>query len=81
MCRKWAMNQLERKFNLAVLISLREAQKALSIEDIFPQSIKILKGILAALGDGNGLLLVLDGFDELVFLVNSNNLGPFLSTL
>ena len=55
------MNQLVRKFNLAVLISLGEAQKPLSIEDIFPQSIKILKGILAAIGDGNVSLLVLDG--------------------
>ena len=64
-CHKWATDQLERQFNLAVLISLKEAQKALSIEYIFPQSIKNLKDILAAVGNGDGLLLVLDGFDEL----------------
>ena len=64
-CHKWAMNQLERKFNLAVLISLGEAQKPMSIEDISPQFKKNLKGILASVGNGKGLLLVLDGFDEL----------------
>ena len=65
-CHKWAMDKLDRQFNLAILVPLREAQKACGIKDILPvQFVGNLDHILAKIGNGKGLLLVLDGFDEL----------------
>ena len=80
-CHKWAKNGLDsvKQFELVVLVKLREAQNACNIKDLFPQfDMGDMDNILTAIrnGNGNGLLLVLDGFDEL-----PQNDGPFFKQL
>ena len=84
-CHKWAKNGLDsvKQFDLVVLVKLREAQNACNIEDLFPP-FEVEKGQekgLAAIrnGNGNGMLLVLDGFDELPD--NQRNDGSFFINL
>ena len=67
---------------LVVLVKLREAQNACNIKDLFPQfDMEDIDNILAAIrnGNGNGMLLVLDGFDELPD--NQRNNGSFFIEL
>ena len=83
-CHKWAQNGLDsvKQFELVVLVKLREAQNACNIKDLFPQfDMEDIDNILAAIrnGNGNGMLLVLDGFDELPD--NQRNNGSFFIEL
>ena len=67
LCHKWANDNLEQ-YKLVVLVELREkrAQEAKRLNDLFPLSRNNnIEKVLAAIGDGEGVLIILDGFDEL----------------
>ena len=69
LCWKWAqkLNNLNQ-FNLVMLVQLRgkRAQEAKQLRDLFPLSKKNnIEHVLTAIGHGEGVLIVLDGFDEL----------------
>ena len=68
LCHKWEELDSLKQYELVVLIQLREskAQKAHCLEDLLPcdDTIKI-KRVLHAIGNGEGVLIVCDGFDEL----------------
>ena len=56
------------KYELVVLVRLREkkAQEAHCLEDLLPcDATTNMKELLAAIGEGEGMLIVCDGFDEL----------------
>ena len=64
LCRRWDRAQ----YDLVVLLRLRELEHMDDIEDLFPHDNKELRSSVAkeVLGrDGKGVLLVLDGYDEL----------------
>ena len=69
LCCKWAQKlETLKHFNLVVLVQLRgkRAQEAKQLRDLFPLSRKnSIEHILAAIGHGEGVLIILDGFDEL----------------
>ena len=69
-----------RQYKLVVLVKLREAREAKCLKDIFYTQARVdMDDILAAIGDGNGILLVLDGFDELYS--NQRRSGSFFLNL
>ena len=67
-CHKWEELECVKAFDLVLLVQLRErsAQEAQKLSDFFPRFRNANIGeILDSIGDGKGVLLVLDGFDEL----------------
>ena len=68
LCYKWEELDSLKQYDLVVLIQLREkkVQKAHCFEDLLPcvDTIKVER-LLRAIGNGEGVLIVCDGFDEL----------------
>ena len=68
LCHKWEELESVKAFKLVVLVQLREkrAQEAQKLSDLFPLSRNtIIEDVLDSIGNGKGILVVLDGFDEL----------------
>ena len=69
LCHKWAHKLANLKhFDLVVLAQLREkrAQEAKQLSDLFPLSKNSsIEQVIAEIGDGENILIILDGFDEL----------------
>ena len=68
MCHKWEELESVKQCELVVLVCLREkkAQEARCLGDLLPcDATTNMKEILAAIGEGEGMLIVCDGFDEL----------------
>ena len=73
LCTRWDRAQ----YDLVVLLRLRELERMYDIEDLFPHDDKELQSSVAkeVLGrDGKGVLLVLDGYDELSSSLKSSGL-------
>ena len=67
-CYKWEELESVKQYELVVLVRLREkkAQEARCLEDLLPcDATTNMKELLAAIGEGEGMLIVCDGFDEL----------------
>ena len=67
-CHKWEELDSVKQYKLVVLVQLRgkRAQEATNISDLFPLSKNNdIEQLLAAIGNGKGVLIILDGFDEL----------------
>ena len=67
-CHKWEELESVEQFELVVLVRLREkkAQEARCLGDLLPcDATTNMKELLAAIGEGDGVLIVCDGFDEL----------------
>ena len=67
-CHKWEELESVKQYELVVLVRLREkkAQEARCLEDLLPCDASTnMKELLAAIGEGEGMLIVCDGFDEL----------------
>ena len=67
-CHKWEELESVKQYELVVLVRLREkkAQEACCLEDLLPcDATTNMKEVLAAIGDGESMLIVCDGFDEL----------------
>ena len=70
LCHKWAKEQLDslKDYDLVILVRLRKkrAQKATKLEDLLPYgNTTDMKDLIAAIGEGERVLIVCDGFDEL----------------
>ena len=67
-CHKWEELESVKQYELVVLVCLRDnkAQEAHCLEDLLPcDATTNMKELLAAIGEGEGMLIVCDGFDEL----------------
>ena len=67
-CHKWEELESVKQYELVVLVRLREkkAQEARCLEDLLPcDATTNIKELLAAIGEGEGMLIMCDGFDEL----------------
>ena len=67
-CHKWEELESVKQFELVVLVNLRQkkAQEACCIEDLLPcDATTNMKELVTAIGQGEGMLIVCDGFDEL----------------
>ena len=67
-CHKWEELESVSQFELVVLVRLREkkAQEARCLDDLLPcDATTNIKELLAAIGIGDDMLIVCDGFDEL----------------
>ena len=67
-CHKWEELESVKKYELVVLVRLREkkAQEAHCLGDLLPRDATTnTKELLTAIGEGDGMLIVCDGFDEL----------------
>ena len=67
-CHKWEELESVKQYELVVLVRLRDkkAQEARCLEDLLPcDATTNMEELLAAIGEGGGLLIVCDGFDEL----------------
>ena len=67
-CHKWEKLECVKQYELVVLVRLREkkAQEARCLGDLLPcDATTNMKELLAAIGEGEGMLIVCDGFDEL----------------
>ena len=70
LCHKWAKEELDclKNYDLAILVRLRKkrAQKATKLEHLLPyDNTTDMEDLKAAIGSGEGVLIVCDGFDEL----------------
>ena len=68
-CHKWEELESVKQYELVVLVRLRErkAQEARCLEDLLPcDATTNMKELLAIIGRGKGMLIVCDGFDELL---------------
>ncbi len=76
LCRKWEKFPHMKKYSLVILLRLRETgvQKMTCLSEIFPRNHidtkTLLRDIHRCLGEG--VLFVLDGFDELPFTLQQN---------
>ena len=78
-CKQWASGVLFQEFHTVVLIQLRDSaiHSATTVEQILPASCRIqIAAVVEALqGDrGRGMLLVLDGWDELPIPLHENSI-------
>ena len=79
LCHKWAKEELDslKNYDLVVLVRLRKkrAQKATILEDLLPyDNTTDIEGLKAAIGSGERVLIVCDGFDELPQQQQGSNL-------
>ena len=70
LCHKWAKEELDslKDYDLVILVRLRKkrAQNAIKLEDLLPyDNTTEIEDLIAAIGSGEGVLIVCDGFDEL----------------
>ena len=70
LCHKWAKEPLDslKDYDLVVIVRLRKkrAQNAIKLEDLLPYDNTFdVEHLIAAIGNGEGVLIVCDGFDEL----------------
>ena len=69
MCHKWAELDSDEDFELVVLVRLRKkrAQNATTLMDLLPydENAINIEELTSAIGSGEGVLIVIDGFDEL----------------
>ena len=68
LCHKWEELDNMKQYKLVVLVDLREkrAQEATHLSDLFPLSKNIdTRQVLEAIGNGEGVLIILDGLNEL----------------
>ncbi len=70
LCRKWKSFKSLQKYEIVLLLKLRErcVQNSTSLEDIFyHEDKKLCKKVVAEVRkrEGEGILLVIDGFDEI----------------
>ena len=70
LCHKWAKEQLDslKGYDLVILVRLRKkrAQKATKLEHLLPyDNTTDMEDLKAAIGNGERVLIVCDGFDEL----------------
>ena len=68
LCHKWEELDNMKQYKLVVLVDLREkrAQEATHLRDLFPLSKNIdTRQVLEAIGNGEGVLIILDGLNEL----------------
>ena len=68
LCHRWEELDNMKQYKLVVLVELRgkRAQEATHLSDLFPLSKNInITQVLDAIGNGEGVLIILDGFDEL----------------
>ena len=70
LCHKWAKGQLDslKDYDLVVLVRLRKkrAQKATKLEDLLLHDNRTnMEDLIAAMGNGERVLILCDGFDEL----------------
>ena len=67
-CHKWEELDSVKQYKLVVLVDLKQkrAQKATCLSDLFIPFENInLKEVISEIGNGEGVLIILDGFDEL----------------
>ena len=67
-CHKWEELESVKQYGLVLLVRLREkkAQEARCLEDLLPcDATTNMKELLATIGEGESMLIVCDGFDEL----------------
>ena len=67
-CHKWKELDSVKQYKLVVLVDLkqRRAQEATSLSDLFIPCENInLEEVISGIGNGEGVLIILDGFDEL----------------
>ena len=67
-CHKWEELESVKQYELVVLVCLREkkAQESRCLGDLLPcDATTNMKELLAAIGEGEGMLIVCDGLDEL----------------
>ena len=68
LCHKWEELDNMKRYKLVVLVSLRKAQEAKCLKELFPrpQYEDIHEDdIITGIGNGSDILIILDGFDEL----------------
>ena len=70
LCHKWAKEQLDslKHYDLVILVCLwkKRAQNATKLEHLLPyDNTTDMEDLKAAIGSGDGVLIVCDGFDEL----------------
>ena len=68
LCHKWEELDSVKHYKLVVLVQLRgkRAQEAKNLSDLFPLSKNInIEQVIDAIGNGDGVLIILEGFDEL----------------
>ena len=84
LCHKWAKEELcsLKDYDLVILVRLRKrrAQNANKLEDLLPyDNITDMEDLKAAIGSGEGVLIICDGFDELPHHDRQEN--PFYARL
>ena len=77
-CQKWASGELFQQFNLAVLVQLRDPaiQSAQTIADLLPHvDDRLAQEVMSEIQrrGGEGILFVMDGWDELVLNVDQES--------
>ena len=68
LCHKWKELDSVKQYKLVVLVQLRgrRAQEAKVLRDLFPLSKNNnIEQVIDAIGNGDGVLIILEGFDEL----------------
>ena len=66
LCHKWEELDSVKQYKLVVRVSLREFQKATCLKHILPHAqYEDTDDVVTGIGDGTGILLIFDGFDEL----------------
>ena len=68
LCHRWEELDSVKHYKLVVLVQLRgkRAQEAKILRDLFPLSKNInIEQVIDAIGNGDGVLIILEGFDEL----------------
>ena len=76
-CQKWASGELFQQFSLAVLVQLRDPaiQSAQTIADLLPCADRLPQEAMSEIQcrGGEGILFVMDGWDELVLNVDQES--------
>ena len=79
-CQKWASGELFQQFSLAVLVQLRDPaiQSAQTIVDLLPHAddYRLAQEVMSEIQcqGGEGILFVMDGWDELVLKVEQESI-------
>ena len=76
-CQKWASGELFQQFSLAVLVQLRDPaiQSAQTIADLLPCADRLPQEVMSEIQcqGGEGILFVMDGWDELALNVQQES--------